>query len=187
VIHVRAIGLVCLLAVFVAFVTACGGGDGGGSEVDLTDYPYPVQHPDVIDDRAHFPLGQTYDSYTSDPPTSGPHANVPANWGISDLAVPPEQALHNMEHAGVVVWYNCNAGGPLSTEACAQLRNDLGGVVSQEIGSGRAVLMTPYPPMASRIALTAWGYLDSFDEFDAERVRLFIETFECNFDPEGFC
>ncbi len=47
--------------------------------------------------------------------------------------------------------------------------------------------MTPYTLMDSRIALTAWGYLDTFEEFDEARVRAFIETFECNFDPEGFC
>jgi hypothetical protein len=41
--------------------------------------------------------------------------------------------------------------------------------------------------MPRRIALTAWGILDEFDEFDGARVKLFIDTFECAYDPEHFC
>jgi hypothetical protein len=32
--------------------------------------------------------------------------------------------------------------------------------------------------MESRIALTAWQRLDKFDEFDADRIRAFIERYE---------
>ena len=183
----KAIPFVLVIAVPV-LIAACGGDDdddGGGVPVD---YPYPVEQPTLIDDRSHFPVGEVYNDYTSDPPTSGPHANAPAAWGVSDLAVAKEVAIHNMEHAGVVVWYNCNAGAePLSTEDCTKLRNDLGEIVQVEIVSGTMVVMTPYPAMDSRIALTSWGILDKFDEFDAERVQMFIDTFECNFDPENFC
>ena len=98
-----------------------------------------------------------------------------------------EVAVHNMEHAGVVVWYNCQAEPVLDADACAILRNQLSQVVLQEVASGNEVLMTSYSLMAERIALTAWGYLDTFEEFDEARVRAFIDTFECNFDPEGFC
>ena len=47
--------------------------------------------------------------------------------------------------------------------------------------------MTSYPVIDPRLSLTSWGYLDTFDEFDEARVRAFITTFECNFDPENFC
>ena len=182
-----AAALVVLVVVVVLALINGGGDDDGGGDVDLSTYPYPVQAIEQIVDRSHFPVGQTYDDYNSNPPTSGPHAAAPAPWGVSDLAVPKETAVHNMEHAGVVVWYNCNAGPMLETEDCATLRNDLSEVVAPEVGSGRSVLMTPYPGMDARIALTSWGYLDTFDEFDADRVRMFIETFECNIDLEGFC
>ena len=32
--------------------------------------------------------------------------------------------------------------------------------------------------MGSRIALTAWQRLDKFDDFDAQRIRAFIERYE---------
>jgi hypothetical protein len=172
-------------AVVVVVVEACG---GGSVLPDLETYPYPVQRVEDMGDRSHFPVGQTFGGYNSNPPTSGPHAATWAPWGVSDLAVPKEVAVHNMEHAGVVVWYNCSGGPePLDNDACARLRNDLAAIVQATLAEGKSVLMTPYPEMDHRIALTSWNHLDTFDEFDAERVRMFIETFECAFDPEGFC
>lgn len=175
--------IAALALVFLA--SACGG--GGAKVLDLSGYPYPVQRIQEIQSRDHFPTGQTYDDYNSNPPTSGPHADTFAPVGVSELAVAKEVAVHNMEHAGVVVWYNCLAEPALDTDACATLRNQLSQVVLQELADGNAVLMTPYSQMDSRIALTAWGYLDTFEEFDEARVRAFIGTFECSFDPEHFC
>jgi hypothetical protein len=169
----------------VVLASACGG--GGTKELDLSSYPYPAEQIQETESRDHFPTGQTYDDYNSNPPTSGPHADTFAPVGVSELAVAKEVAVHNMEHAGVVVWYNCSAKPLLDTGACATLRNQLSQVVLQEVADGNAVLMTPYALMDSRIALTAWGYLDAFEEFDEARVRAFIDTFECNFDPEHFC
>ncbi|HEY5626260.1 MAG TPA: DUF3105 domain-containing protein [Dehalococcoidia bacterium] len=171
----------------IFLVAACSSSGDDGDALDLTDYAYPVQHIEEIDERDHFPTGKTYDGYNSDPPTSGPHADTWAPTGVSDLAVPKEVAVHNMEHAGVVVWYNCNADPALDTDACVTLRNQLSQVVLREVADGNEVVMTPYAAMDSRIALTSWGYLDTFDEFEEARVRTFINTFECNFDPENFC
>jgi hypothetical protein len=180
-------GLTVVAAVGIVLGFLFLGGSGTGSAQVPAGYPYPVQAITRIQDRSHFPVGQTYDNYNSNPPTSGPHAAVPANWGISDVAIAKEQALHNMEHAGVVVWYNCNAQPILSAQDCTTLRNQLGSVVQAEVGAGKRVLMTPYAGMDQRIALTAWGFLDTFETFDQARVQKFIETFECNFDPEHFC
>lgn len=184
------IGGVALILIIVGFGVALLSG-GGGNSTDVTavpaGYPYRVQAIERIADRSHFPVGQVYNAYNSDPPTSGPHAAAPAPFAISDAAVPKETAVHNMEHAGVVVWYNCNAEPVLSGEDCTSLRNQLGATVQAAIASGKRVLMTPYADMDGLIALTAWGFLDTFEEFDAARVQKFIDTFECNFDPEHFC
>lgn len=47
--------------------------------------------------------------------------------------------------------------------------------------------MTAFSDMKHRIALTAWQTLDAFDDFDADRIRAFVASFECEFNPEGFC
>jgi hypothetical protein len=190
----RAVLVLIGIVAVALLLAACGGGDDSGDTGVPAGYPYPVQAITRINDRSHLAAGVVYSDYTSDPPTSGPHLYIPAPWGISDLALPKEEPVHNMEHGGVVVWYNCNASapapaaaGPLGTDDCARLRADLSSVVAPAVQSGKYVLMTPYSSMDSRIALTAWGYLDKFSEFDAARVTKFIDTFECKFDPEHFC
>jgi hypothetical protein len=180
------LSIVAVIAFLVLMLTNSGGSSEGSTAVP-DGYPYPVQAIERIADRTHFAIGTIYNDYNSNPPTSGPHAAAPAQFGISDAPVAKEMAVHNMEHAGAVVWYNCNAEPALSADACTQLRNQLAQVVQTEIAAGKRVLMTPYEGMDSRIALTAWGFLDTFDVFDADRVSRFIETFECNYDPEGFC
>jgi hypothetical protein len=137
--------------------------------------------------RAHFAVGETYDLYNSNPPTSGPHTAA-VQPGIYDDPVPKEQVVHNMEHSQVVVWYNCNGGqAPLPPADCQGLRDNLASLVNEANQGGKRVVMTPYADMDQRIALTAWQFLDTFDEFDADRVRTFIDTFYCHTNLEGFC
>ncbi|MBI3085514.1 MAG: DUF3105 domain-containing protein, partial [candidate division NC10 bacterium] len=38
------------------------------------------------------------------------------------------------------------------------------------------VILAPYPGMKSRIGLTAWSYIDAFDQFDEPRILRFIEA-----------
>ena len=39
------------------------------------------------------------------------------------------------------------------------------------------VILAPYPPMRSKLALTAWTRLDALEDFDEARVVRFIETY----------
>ena len=39
--------------------------------------------------------------------------------------------------------------------------------------------------METRIALTAWGRIDQFEEFDEARIRRFIEAYRCTNWHEG--
>ncbi len=170
----------------VVLALATGGDGGGQTASDNPAYPYPVQ--ELADQgRQHLALGEGFDGYNSNPPTSGPHAPAAAPWGVSQAPLPKEVPIHNMEHGGVVVWYNC-AGGPhpLDEAACRQLRDNLTAIVTQALAQGKEVLMTPYADMAHRIALTAWQHLDAFDDLDGARVQAFIASFERRFNPENF-
>ena len=40
------------------------------------------------------------------------------------------------------------------------------------------MVLAPYPDMPTRLALTAWTFLDAFEEFDEGRIVDFIETHE---------
>ena len=122
--------------------------------------------------------------YNTTPPTSGPHYPGVARWDIYEEPVRYEQVVHNMEDGGVIVYYQCEDG-------CPALQEQLADVVRLFIDNGRHVLMMPNDPnwtafgsqsvhkdMESRIALTAWRRLDKFDDFDAARIRAFIERYE---------
>lgn len=113
-------------------------------------------------------LSEPHLPYNSDPPTSGPHLSYIAPWGIHTSPIPKELQVHNLEDGGVLVQYNCPQG-------CAELVEKLKGIVSRY---NRQVILAPYPGMDKRIALTAWGRIDKFDEFDEKRIVRFVATYK---------
>ena len=118
--------------------------------------------------------GEDHPTYNSVPATSGWHYDLPlapARWGIYDEPVADEVLLHNLEHGYVNVHYDC-------PEGCPELLTQLTGLVQEGIDRGGKLLMSPYPGMDNRIALTAWTFLDRFDEFDEERIRAFVNAHE---------
>jgi hypothetical protein len=138
------------------------------------------------------------DCYASIPPTSGLHvpvqrgarlsdgvtAPLPPNPGIYDFDLPREAVPHIQEHAGVFVGYNCES------DACRSAVEELETVVLQELSLGERVVMTPFSDLdADTIALASWTRVDAFaaSDYDAGRVREFIQRHSCRFDPEGFC
>jgi hypothetical protein len=103
--------------------------------------------------------------YNSDPPTSGPHTPYLAKWGIHDRPVPREEQVHNLEDGGVIIQYNC-------PEGCRELVEKLSAITRRY----ERLILAPYPGMDKRIALTAWRRLDTFDEFDEQRIIRFIDA-----------
>jgi hypothetical protein len=114
----------------------------------------------------HIPTADTpHEPYNSDPPTSGPHLPYIAPWGVHTRPIPSELQVHNLEDGGVLVQYNCE---------CPELVARLSAVVQRY---DKYVILAPYPPMKSRIALTAWTRLDTLEDFDEGRVVRFIEAY----------
>ncbi len=124
-------------------------------------------YPDI--GRDHVEPGETYDEYLSDPPTLGPHDPQPMPWGIYDSPVLKEKLVHNLEHGGLFVLYDC-------PEGCPELVDQLEPFVGRYAAGGVKLVLAPYPGMDSRLALVAWGYLDAFDELDPERIAQFLEA-----------
>lgn len=106
--------------------------------------------------------------YNSDPPTSGPHSADVARWGTYDYTVRDEILVHNLEDGGVVLWY------PMGTleenEAFIERLEEVARPYEKIVIAPRYDLETTY-------ALSAWQYLDKFNEFDADRITEFLEAF----------
>ena len=124
--------------------------------------------------RAHVAPGQEHPEYSTRPAVSGWHYDLPiapVGWAIYDDYVADEYLIHNLEHGGIGIHYNCPDG-------CDELVRDLSRVANRALAENLKVVLSPYPDMPTRIALTAWTFLDAFDEFDEDRIIAFIESHE---------
>lgn len=187
--------LVMLAAACAPPAPAPSSAPGGGAAASPVASPAPARASEsrdtvqTFDDmgRDHIAPGAPVPAYNSNPPTSGPHSPRFVDWGIVDQLPPKEVMVHNMEHGGVIVWYNCQGGPqPMTPAQCQELRTNLSAVVQPRLAARKEIVMGAYADMQQRIALTAWGKLDAFDDFDAQRVARFIDTYERAFNPEGF-
>ncbi|MEZ4557135.1 MAG: DUF3105 domain-containing protein [Caldilineaceae bacterium] len=94
----------------------------------------------------HIPDGTAAQiKYNSLPPSSGPHYERIAGWGVYAEPLPYERLIHNLEDAGVVVYYQCET-------ACPELVEQLKDVVQPFIDRGRHVVLAPNQPGRARPA-----------------------------------
>ncbi len=165
---IAAVGLVFIFALFAPNLSPfLGSGSGGESDFD-------ERVDGVVGGRGnlHISRDETLpDAYTSVPATSGWHYSdlaAPAAWGVHDEPIPDPALVHNLEHGGVGVHYDCPEG---CDELVVQLK-DLVLRLQQQVSN--KIIMAPYPGMGSRIALTAWTYIDKFEQFDETRTGDFV-------------
>ena len=129
-----------------------------------------------IEDGTRPPPG----SYNSVPATSGNHWGTPANWGVYPIAVPEAQVIHNLEHGGIVIWYDEER---ISSEDVA----DLTAFVERELSGARfKFILSPWDgeDFGHAIAVTAWTRLLYQDELDLDEVRAFADRYYGRLGPE---
>ena len=161
-----------------------GGGHGGSNQVVNTlntGGPVAIQ-PDQ--GRNHIPLGAGFHgpdglpAYNTLPATTGSHwpvtaptadlpTGTPARWGPYEFELPDEVLVHNLEHGGIGIHYNCPGG---CVETVQQLTDLAPRGFSQFI-------ISPYTQMGSKIAITAWRHILYLDEYDEAQVREFIDEY----------
>lgn len=83
--------------------------------------------------------------WNSFPPTSGPHYGQSVIWGEYDEPVRLAQAVHNLEHGGIVMYYGSDVPDEEITKLRSFYRSD-----------PTAMLLSPLPRLGDKIALTAW-------------------------------
>lgn len=144
-----------LLARASAAATAAGCGS-----VEVTG-PYPrgldrfhIGEPPVTSMPA-------FSTYPSDPPASGPHASSPLAAGVYSAPPPLDRAIHSLEHAAAIVWYDPSAtsSGELTTIRTFFARGN----------ESNHVIVAPYDypnagtagtlPSGDQMALAAWHHV----------------------------
>ena len=122
--------------------------------------------------RAHVSQDLPGAAYNTSPPTSGPHAS-PTRWGEHFEQIPHVNQVHNLEHGGVLIQYNCEHEALRGR--CGQVRQDLREALRtarEEIDT--KVILAPYTKMERPIALTAWTRLQYLAEPEREAILRFI-------------
>lgn len=125
--------------------------------------------------------------WNSDPPTSGPHYQVPAVYGEYDSPLQIAQVVHNLEHGGMYILY----GPDVPQTTVAQMRDFYG-------DDPRGLLLAPYTKLGDKIALGAWvvpdgaeegaegqGYLATCSAYDRNAFTTFRDEFRFT-GPERF-
>ena len=119
-------------------------------------------------------------SACGDKPDEAPPFCGPAPWGIYREAWEPETVVHNMEHGGLVLWYNTTDEAIIS---------EMAELIEGRLNRGDLLVMLPLPDMEEEtIALTGWSRREKFpvSEYTEDRVKEFIDKHERRFNPEGF-
>ena len=149
-------GLVILAVLLGLVVLAGGGGDSGSAAINssaCTEKAYPGLAP------KHLASPDEKVKYNSFPPSSGPHYQQPAPWGIYTDPVQQTILVHNLEHGGIILQYG-KVDSDTMDEIQAFYQDDPYGLV-----------VAPYPKLGNKIALTAWNEPKYEQEGDFKNVN----------------
>jgi Protein of unknown function (DUF3105) len=158
-------GLLAVAAIIVLVILATGGG-GGGSD---------AQAGEVFPDGGSFPEQKVFDvgpaakaagcelqdvkatsrehttslsdrvKYSSNPPTSGRHYEIPAQDGIYGDAPQDEELVHGMEHGRVIFWVKPSLPEDVRANIRALVEDD-----------SYQMFLVPRSKMPYAVAATAW-------------------------------
>ena len=149
-----------------------------GRQTDGQVNPLGVGSQVEIQAGEEIPAGDSHPPYTTSPPTSGWSYGLPGDeikWGLRQESIPDETQVAYLERGAVLLQYNC-------PEECPDLVEQLRLVVNRY---PEKVLLAPYGNMESAISLTAWGWIDTLDDFNDSHVDQFIQAHIAN-GPKTF-
>lgn len=166
---------VAVLALAIVGLRAAGVFDPPAASVDLNAGANRVAPGEVVGTQlpnqgsTHVPDTQRI-SYNSTPPTSGPHWQAPAQWGIKDAQEQNERTTHNLEHGGIVIAYSPS----LAADEVTKLKSLVRGLMGS---SFRKIILEPYQPLTDgKIALTAWTWILNLPGYDEAQITKFVRV-----------
>ena len=181
-------GLAALAAVAIVIALVVGGGDDGADAKTALEAAGCTlgASPALVGVHSVASPEGTSKVWKTDPPTSGPHYQVPAVWGTFDDPVNQAQLVHNLEHGGIAVQY----GSDVPTQTVSELKSFV-----QE--HSRGTVLAPYAKLGSQVSLGAWvtesatepddgtAYLARCPGFDQAAFDAFFDEYQFQ-GPERF-
>lgn len=142
-----------------------------------------VTHETPLQPASHVPQGTPL-TFSSNPPSSGAHYPQPVDWALEyPIVIDRGNYLHNEEHGGIVMLYDCPNGGcqdvadglaaigqalPQDPQ-CDGLNNGLTAVNARWL-----VTSDPLLPDGVQVAAAAWGWTYKADCLDPITLGEFI-------------
>ena len=130
-----------------------------------------VGQPQAMDGRQHIDTGTAGSGYSSNPAASGPHWPSPVEWGVYTDPLPQEAAIHNLEHGGIVIWYQAD-------QVTAEQVSALESYTQTKNGTERyKILVAPWSgtDFGHPMAMVAWTWLLYLDEVDSGLMDQFFD------------
>lgn len=124
------------------------------------------------------------DPYASLPATSGPHWDTPAAWAAYSTPQNESQLIHNLEHGGIVIWYDADA---LDDTQVAELTSYVDGQVASGLSGRFKFILSPWGgegELGAPVAVTAWRHALKLVAFDMDAVRAFADANYLRHAPE---
>ena len=128
--------------------------------------------------------------YSVTPPAGGDHNPVWMNCGVYPSPVPPERAVHNLEHGAIWITYRPDlpAADVSALRSLVAAQKDVVITIQgQSIDTKqRYIDLTPFPGLPAPIVLSAWAHQLSVQTTTDGRLQRFIDAFRVNpkYTPE---
>jgi hypothetical protein len=199
-------GLVGIVVLAIALIVVLSGGAGGGGNVTegdvtnvrsaMTAAGCTLESKQASADQQHMSEADQIVTYPTFPASSGIHNPTTSIWGNYRLPVDPRQAIHNLEHGGIAIWY----GPDISTadrEALDRFYDeDKNGMIISPIRDPYPRVRYPeHQKLGSKIAVTVWTgnsetsegtvYIATCPSFDQKAFAAFRDAFRGK-GPERF-
>jgi hypothetical protein len=118
------------------------------------------------------------DPYSSLPATSGPHWDPSgvANWGVYSTPQNETQVVHNLEHGGIVIWYDPERVPSEGVDALTQYVNTQ---TASGISGRFKFILSPWggeEPLPAAVVATAWRYMLPLETADTGAINEFARS-----------
>jgi hypothetical protein len=161
-------------AILLLALTSCHGSEGQPDAFGTC--AATVTHETPLLSPMHVPQG-TVITWPSNPPSSGTHYPTHADWAMAyPIAVDRGNYLHNEEHGGIVLLYNCPLGCPDIVEQLTTYGQSLpqDPQCVPPINARWIVSPDPLLPDGVVVAAAAWGWTYKTSCFDKGTLDQFF-------------
>lgn len=155
--------------------------------------PLGQAQPDM--GQLHIAAGATQ-RYSYCPPASGPHYNaqdlgpIAAKYYGPDDGTRPEGWIHNLEHGGMVILYNCSMGACTDANAAtlqALAANFPNSPICGIHGGDLSPVIARFDSMAAPFAAVVWDKVFYLNTLDTNQILEFYKTQDERTNPEPQC